>query len=668
MKISFFASTLLILLSFPTLSFTNTKKNEHNSSEHSSSHYTKENKSQIVEGNTEVIIVSYTKTVKSINDTRTSDNLLIYPEQVVSSQHTVGNLISHSAGIHLNGQGGLFQSYNIRGFSRARIKTEVDGIPIITDRRAGNSVSFIPAPLISEVYIQKGPQSALYGSNAMGGVVSLFTQTHHNSSINMTIQPKNNEKHLSFNFVTDTLNASAIHRTADNANSPRNGQTPSSLLNTQYQQSVASLSTNVNWHDIDIFASAIISQGKDIGKSAITFPQKRISSYPQDDHLLSQITFSSAGQWQFKLYQHHQQWQNEVTRLNDSQSISRRNLIDYGSDTYGAYGSWLMNNTVLGVEWFSRKNIDINEQEFFANNELAWQKNVINANEDTFALFTLHDWYFNDFTLATGARYDQIKLSNFIEDKQDNNQNIGRETKTDDFLSLSANANYDVSKNTVISFQVANAFRFPTVSELFFSGQTPRGNTQGNSQLTPEKSIAFQYSLTHNYSQNFNITFNGYHYIIDDYIERYTQDNVRLYRNNHQVTIKGFELINHWQINQQWQSILGFQWQQGEDDEHNVVDDGVPKSLKWSINWQNNMFNIRQQLTYQFSQQDVGPSEIPQDSEIIWHTTIDYQMNKHLVLSMSLLNLTNNLYKGTNDEDAAYQPERSISFSGIWQF
>ena len=104
----------------------------------------------------EVMTISHSKTIKSLDDVRTSDNVLIYPEQIVSAQHTVADLISQSAGVNLNGQGGLFQSYNIRGFSRARIKTEVDGIPIITDRRAGNSIAFIPAELISEVYIQKG--------------------------------------------------------------------------------------------------------------------------------------------------------------------------------------------------------------------------------------------------------------------------------------------------------------------------------------------------------------------------------------------------------------------------------------------------------------------------------------------------------------------------------
>jgi iron complex outermembrane receptor protein len=109
----------------------------------------------------ETLTVSYDRAMKSLNDTRTSHDIIVYPEQLSSAQHTVGDIITQSTGVTLNGQGGLFQSYNIRGFSRARIKTEVDGIPIITDRRAGNAISFIPTELISNVTRQKGPQSTL---------------------------------------------------------------------------------------------------------------------------------------------------------------------------------------------------------------------------------------------------------------------------------------------------------------------------------------------------------------------------------------------------------------------------------------------------------------------------------------------------------------------------
>ena len=129
-----------------------------------------------------------------------------------------------------------------------------------------------------------------------------------------------NAQHIWARFNGESISASVIHRQADNGRSPSNEGTSSTELNTQYQQLVATLSAAFTWHDIDIFASSIISQGDDIGKSSSTFPQQRISSYPQDDHLLSQIEFSSLGQWKVKLYQHQQQWQTHIVRLDDNQA------------------------------------------------------------------------------------------------------------------------------------------------------------------------------------------------------------------------------------------------------------------------------------------------------------------------------------------------------------
>ena len=80
---------------------------------------------------------------------------------------TIADLLQNTAGVTFNGQGGLFQSYSIRGFSKARIRSEIEGVPIYTDRRAGNSLSFLAPEFIDTINVEKGPSSALYGSDAV---------------------------------------------------------------------------------------------------------------------------------------------------------------------------------------------------------------------------------------------------------------------------------------------------------------------------------------------------------------------------------------------------------------------------------------------------------------------------------------------------------------------
>lgn len=602
----------------------------------------------------ETLTVSYARNLKSLDDSRTSDNTVLFPELLSSKQRSIADMLTQAAGVSLNGQGGLFQSYNIRGFSRARIKTEVNGIPIISDRRAGNSLSFIPPAMISQALIQKGPQSSLYGSGAMGGVVSISTNEIDESLFSYSFQPQDNAQQFFSRINFNDIAASISHRQADNATSANNSNS-SRQLNSQYQQTAASLSGEFTWKNIDILASTLYSRGEDIGKSAITYPEQRISNYPKDNHLLSQISFSSSDNWQLRLYQHQQHWQTNVVRLISNQ-IDRINLTDYQSDTYGLYAAYQVDNSIIGIEWLSRENIDINEKEFNQAHQQLWQKDLVNADENNIAIFALHDWHLHDLTLSAGARFDQIKLKQYQQNKRDN------------YSSFSLSANYRLSNKTNMNVQVANAFRFPSVSELFFAGQTPRGNTQGNPNLSAEKSIGVQFSLKHSVTSNLQVNINAYHYDVDDYIERYRVADTRFYRNQDDVTIRGIELQSDWKINQHWHSQLAFQWQQGSTQQNTTIEDGIPKALKWSLQWQGDKLSIRQHVNYQFSQKNVAATELPQNNELIWNTAVDYQVNKQLKLIFSLLNLTDNLYKASRDEDAAYQPGRQVRFSGTWRF
>ena len=97
----------------------------------------------------------------------------ISEDEQITSSLTPASLAEAIPGVSMNGQGGLFQSYSLRGFSRWRIRTEISGVPILTDRRAGNSLSFLAPGLIDTIRVNMGPASSLYGSGAMGGVMNV---------------------------------------------------------------------------------------------------------------------------------------------------------------------------------------------------------------------------------------------------------------------------------------------------------------------------------------------------------------------------------------------------------------------------------------------------------------------------------------------------------------
>jgi hypothetical protein len=70
-------------------------------------------------------------------------------QEQISLALSPADLMVAIPGVAASGQGGLFQSYSLRGFGRSRIRTEVSGVPIITDRARATRYPFYPQRLLT---------------------------------------------------------------------------------------------------------------------------------------------------------------------------------------------------------------------------------------------------------------------------------------------------------------------------------------------------------------------------------------------------------------------------------------------------------------------------------------------------------------------------------------
>lgn len=98
----------------------------------------------------------------------------------VRPESSTPDLLASVSGIHVYNESGIFSSsvVNIRGIggsSQTGTLVMVDGIPV--NKSDGGSVNWnlIDKDRISRIEIVKGPGSALFGSNAMGGVINIIT-------------------------------------------------------------------------------------------------------------------------------------------------------------------------------------------------------------------------------------------------------------------------------------------------------------------------------------------------------------------------------------------------------------------------------------------------------------------------------------------------------------
>jgi len=91
---------------------------------------------------------------------------------------SLAEVLQRRAGIEVRATGGPGQPQGlfIRGASSAQTLILVDGLRVGSATVGTTSIENIPVDLVERIEVVKGPLSSLYGSEAMGGVVQVFTR------------------------------------------------------------------------------------------------------------------------------------------------------------------------------------------------------------------------------------------------------------------------------------------------------------------------------------------------------------------------------------------------------------------------------------------------------------------------------------------------------------
>ncbi len=126
------------------------------------------------------VVVTATKTEKDPND-MTQPVSVISGEEIRKSGATdIATSIQNATSVHISSFGtpGSVQSVSIRGAASAQVLVLIDGIRMNSSRDGGFDLSLIPISVedIDRIEIVRGPGSALYGSDAMGGVINIITK------------------------------------------------------------------------------------------------------------------------------------------------------------------------------------------------------------------------------------------------------------------------------------------------------------------------------------------------------------------------------------------------------------------------------------------------------------------------------------------------------------
>ncbi|HJV84605.1 MAG TPA: TonB-dependent receptor [Noviherbaspirillum sp.] len=126
----------------------------------------------------EPVVVTATRTPQIAGEVL-SDNVVITSEEIAQSgQVSLVDMLQARRGIEIsrNGGPGTNSSVFIRGTANNQNIVLVDGVRVGSATTGGASWAAIPLSQIDHVEIVYGPLSSLYGADAMGGVVQIFTR------------------------------------------------------------------------------------------------------------------------------------------------------------------------------------------------------------------------------------------------------------------------------------------------------------------------------------------------------------------------------------------------------------------------------------------------------------------------------------------------------------
>jgi vitamin B12 transporter len=124
------------------------------------------------------VVVTATRTATTVDQSLAAVEIIDRAQIERSQARSLPELLRGRAGINLVNQGGLgkISTLFLRGTESDHTLFLVDGVRIGSATSGLTSLQDIPVELIERIEIVRGPRSSLYGSEAIGGVIQVFTR------------------------------------------------------------------------------------------------------------------------------------------------------------------------------------------------------------------------------------------------------------------------------------------------------------------------------------------------------------------------------------------------------------------------------------------------------------------------------------------------------------
>ncbi|ELA08615.1 TonB-dependent receptor [Moraxella macacae 0408225] len=577
-----------------------------------------------VDSDNSMPIVQLPKITVTATRTATSEKNTIAQTSVINEEdlkryqgQSVLDVLRHHGGFLVRQYGGDGTAGNVvlRGYDNKRILVLIDGIRYGSISYGGSALSLIPADQIDRIEVLHGASgSALYGSDAMGGVIQIFTKGQHAKQSNASIivgagTEKSYKAQGIGQFVKHdtTLSVSAGYEKTEGINAVKNAT------------GVDVDKDGFESKNVSFVAKHRFNEALNVGATGLF--AKSVSKIDYDDRQEQQngalLVFADYEQ------------DNLSGSLKYGQSFDKLNAYKTPTDktpnTFDTVQKQL--NLQLGYHLPAGQVIAGYEN---LHQALDTGKPKTNQPDS----YTVKQRKINSayvgYLLANDSYDAQLNL------RYDQNSQFGNKT------TYNLGGAYRIMPNTRIGGSYATGFRAPSMNDLYGYSDSwggYRGNpnlkaeTSNNREVFIENSNAYQTTRLTGYQSN----------LIDAIVSDYSKSPATTF-NQGKMQIKGVNLTSDWQIDK---VLFGINYDYQDTKDQNGK--GLPfhphyKGLIY-VGYQQPKFDVR------LEQQKIG------DSDLKGYTLINlsgnYYVNKRLSVNARVNNLTNEdyeTYRGYNQK------------------
>ncbi len=156
----------------------------------------------------EKVTVMANRSSKTLDELSNKASVITAAEIEQYSHRNIKDLVRYEPGVTVAGMGRFgLSGFNIRGIGGDRVLTLIDGAPVADEFSFGPALSarrnYIDVDSLKAVEIVRGPASSLYGSQAIGGLVTFITKDPNDYFLN-----HDNKQYFSIKSGLDSVDSS----------------------------------------------------------------------------------------------------------------------------------------------------------------------------------------------------------------------------------------------------------------------------------------------------------------------------------------------------------------------------------------------------------------------------------------------------------------------------